>query len=582
MTTAFVKIHSFINSLKDDEVIRATDQKLSDAEMKKNKNAKFDNNKGATHLYVRSGLLSKLRQALTSSTDGAIQKQHSAKELIITTLNNLPDDLKNEVSVQKSIKNITDTLKNNDLKDFTAGMIRKDLDVINNAFKFQNVIANPLYESKPVNPLYCGNSKESDPANRVTSDAVTAATPKVEKNVPTDGTKEPFVLKLKNKEISGGNVTEPVFNEIFDYFNFDSNDDRAKKAVLALTKEVLNNGNEEIVDSSVSSVDLNQIVNTSSKVVDKDTSVANIPAVKNGVLPLEDDEIPDGDDALSEVGSGSDSDDEDGAVSSSESELPSNETSSDPAVDGSPVEEPSSKPAESAPIINTIPTPIGEAIEQGADTAEAATENTPSPAPTARTSTAETKSTSTDNPYLESLKTEWKAKNGVYEVSKPFHITYEVPASHMIAQAYLLPVGRQLKLAGNTKKSSGEGSFVIKNAEAPKSTFVGGNKLVNNQRTAKHLDKIRTELFNIYLDTFAEIRNNYKKLNSGEELETLVIVPISALPETLADVESQVLASALHAIQSENPILKIAISADKDTHAAKIQSDYENIVSKSV
>ena len=136
MTTAFLKIHSFINSLKDDEVIRATDQKLSDAELKKDKNAKFDNNKGATHLYVRSGLLSKLRQALTSSTDGAIQKQHLAKELIFKTLDNLPDDLKNNDSVKKSIKNITDILKNNELKDFTAGMIRNDLDVINNAFQF--------------------------------------------------------------------------------------------------------------------------------------------------------------------------------------------------------------------------------------------------------------------------------------------------------------------------------------------------------------------------------------------------------------------------------------------------------------
>jgi hypothetical protein len=136
MTTAFLKIHSFINSLKDDEVIRATDQKLSDAELKKDKNAKFDNNKGATHLYVRSGLLSKLRQALTISTDGAIQKQHLAKELIFKTLDNLPDDLKNNDSVKKSIKNITDILKNNELKDFTAGMIRNDLDVINNAFQF--------------------------------------------------------------------------------------------------------------------------------------------------------------------------------------------------------------------------------------------------------------------------------------------------------------------------------------------------------------------------------------------------------------------------------------------------------------
>jgi endo-1,4-beta-mannosidase len=54
MTTAFVKIHSFINSLNDDEIIRATDQQLSDIELKKDKNIDFDNDKGATHLYFRT------------------------------------------------------------------------------------------------------------------------------------------------------------------------------------------------------------------------------------------------------------------------------------------------------------------------------------------------------------------------------------------------------------------------------------------------------------------------------------------------------------------------------------------------
>ena len=79
MTTAFVKIHSFINSLKDDEIIRASGQQLSDAELNKDKNAKFDNNAGATHLYVRSGFFSKLRQVFTSRTDGAMKKQNKAK-----------------------------------------------------------------------------------------------------------------------------------------------------------------------------------------------------------------------------------------------------------------------------------------------------------------------------------------------------------------------------------------------------------------------------------------------------------------------------------------------------------------------
>ena len=114
MTPTFVQIYNFINSLNDDEIIRATDQKLSTAELKKDKNLNFDNNKGATHLYVRSGFFSKLRQVLTSRTDDAMQKQNKAKDLIIKTLNDLPDNFKNDDSVKQSIKNITDTLKNND------------------------------------------------------------------------------------------------------------------------------------------------------------------------------------------------------------------------------------------------------------------------------------------------------------------------------------------------------------------------------------------------------------------------------------------------------------------------------------
>ena len=611
MTTAFVKIHSFINSLKDDEVIRATDQKLSDAEMKKNKNAKFDNNKGATHLYVRSGFFSKLMQVFTSGTDGAIQKQHLAKELIIKTLKNLPNDLKNNDSVKQSIKNITDTLKNNELKDFTAGMIRKDLDVINNAFKFQNVIANPLYESKPVNPLYRGNSKEPDPAKRGTSDAVTAATPKVDKNVPTDGTKEPFVLKLKNKEISGGNVTEPVFNEFFDYFNFDSNDDRAKKAVLALTKDVLNNGNEEIVDSSVPAVDVNQVVNTSSKVVDKDASVANIPAWKNGVLPLEDDEISDGDDALSEVGSGSDSDDEDGAVSSSESELPSNETSSDTAVDGSPVEEPSSKPAESAPIINTIPTPIGEAIEQGADTAEAATENTPSPAPSASSSTAETKNSAKANPHLASLQSKWRPiGNGYQQITELFSITAGISTSSMIADAYLLPSDMRLTFQGRkteTEIKSGIGNLVKGQHTFPKNPFntrpninsresnydtdrpytqisvarppkiLSFDKLTKDQE-----EEFKEKLDSIYKSSIDDIVKEHKNDNNGEDPESLVVVPIFQDVAKVSSVEINSLVDAIITAQASNPKLKINISAGSDNHKKLIQEAFEKKMSESI
>jgi hypothetical protein len=475
-------------------------------------------------------------------------------------------------------------------------------------FTFQKEIANPLYESKPINPLYRGKSKELDPAKRVARDAVAAATPKVKNNVPTGRTKEPFVLKLKNEEISGGNVTEPIFNEIFSHFNFNSNDDLAKKAVLALAKEVLNKGNEEIVDSSVSSVDLNQIVNTSSKVVDKDASVANIPAWKNAVLPLEDDEIPDGDDALSEVGSGSDSDDEDGAVSSSESELPANETSSDPAVDGSPIEEPSSKLADSTPTINTTPAPIGKAIEQGTDAAEAATERTPNPAPSAPSSTAESKTTEAANRYLESLISKWSAaENGYFEVSKPFYITGQIPTLKMLAQAYLFPVGKEIEFsgekAGTNKSLDGasslnEGQVVhgvrkLRNevdlsdssrderpylkleVKASGTSFQSSKSVAKNPAMDRLSDGYKQELIDIYKNGVKKISADYKQKNQDEDLESLVIVPLTSTAGLLKDVEITALISAVIDIQAAYPNLKIAISANNKSHAAEIGAAYD-------
>ena len=93
----------------------------------------------------------------------------------------------------------------------------------------------------------------------------------------------------------------------------------------------------------------------------------------------------------------------------------------DPTVDGKPAQETNSSLAVSAPTINKTPAPIGESVEQDMDASEAATENTPSPAPFTPSSTAETKATETANRYLESLKSKWSAnENGYFEVSNPF------------------------------------------------------------------------------------------------------------------------------------------------------------------
>lgn len=544
MTTAFVKIHGFINSLKDDEVIRATDQKLSAAELKKNKNINFDNDKGTIHLYVRSGFFSKLRQVLTSSTDGAIYKQHSAKELIIKTLDNLPDHLKNENSVKNSIKNITDILKNNELKDFTAGMIREDLDVINKAVQFQKGIENPLYESKPVNPLYRGNKNESGHADKSAGATVVAD------NHPAEG---------------------------------DTELERNRK-----------------LDDAV------------------DTVNAELRSITEA--------NPDGDDALSEVGSGLDSDDEDGAVSSSESNLQTQKTDSpspnlaasikvaevvlnslEPVVNENPAEETTSSPAESAPTINAAPAPIGKAIEQGSDTTEAATENTPSPAPSAPSSTAATKATAKANPYLESLKNNWDpADDGYHTIIKPFFITGGVPTTSMIAQAYLIPAGKKLNFTEEVDVlSSGLDGGVVQakhilhkhrdtdtqrdtrpylklSAKAPNSILVGPSNLTKNSKNKQQmLDKFKADLKNTYLESFKKINEEHKKINSGKQLETLVIVPLSSLPLILSEVESEVLASAVISIQNENQDLKIHISAAETLHENRIRSAYEKILKES-
>ena len=533
MTPAFAKINTFIQALEDDEIIRATGQVLSDAELTKDKNAKFDNNAGATHLYVRSGLLSKLRQILTSGTDGAMKKQKIAKDLIIDALNSLPKELKNDNSVKNAFENIKQTLTSNDVKDFTAGMIKEHLNTINAALILRNMTAEMLSTATKNN---------ASPTPVAASPTVVAASPTVEEYVSPNGSEESLKTYTNNEEISNGGDEPLEFESYFSLFGVGSGDNSAKKIVPNLATKETNNKTEEPSDSALSN-----------------------------------EEIPDGDDALSEVGSGSDSDDEDGAVSSSESELPANETSSDPAVDGSPVEELSSKLAESAPTINTTPAPIGKAIEQSMDAAEVATKSSPSPAPSISSSATETKSSTTANPYLASLKSVWNpSSSGRHEITTLFSISGDVNPSNIIAQAYIHPSGKKLNLSGDAKKSVGTASsYITVEAEVPKSNFFIGTGPITNSRTENRLSQFRQALLKTYLESFNKINAEYKQSNPGKELETLVIVPISSTDGTLSDSHVTSLVSAVRFIQSKNENLKIAISAEKDTHAARIRIAYE-------
>ena len=57
-------------------------------------------------------------------------------------------------------------------------------------------------------------------------------------------------------------------------------------------------------------------------------------------------------------------------------------------------------------------------------------------------------------------------------------------------------------------------------------------------------------------------------------METLVIVPITSTEGILLPVESTALVLAVKEIQLGNPSLKIAISADRETHSDDIQAAY--------
>jgi hypothetical protein len=129
---------------------------------------------------------------------------------------------------------------------------------------------------------------------------------------------------------------------------------------------------------------------------------------------------------------------------------------------------------------------------------------------------------------------------------------------------------------GDTDAQRDTRPYLKLSAKGPNSILVGASKVARNETMKQQmLNRFKTELLETYLDSFTKINEEYKKINSGRELETLVIVPISGLPGVLTEVESVVLASAVLAIQNENPDLKIHVSAAEINHENRIRSAYE-------
>ena len=204
--------------------------------------------------------------------------------------------------------------------------------------------------------------------------------------------------------------------------------------------------------------------------------------------------------------------------------------------------------------------------------AEYAIESTPNATTSVSSSKTETKTNAKANPYLASLKSVWNpSSSGRHEITTLFSISGDVNSSNIIAQAYIHPSGKKLNFSGDAKKSVGTASsYITVEAEVPKSNFFIGAGPITNSRTENRLSQFRQALLKTYLESFNKINAEYKQLNSDKELETLVIVPISSTDGTLSDSHVTALVTAVRFIQNENVNLKIAISAEKDTHAARI------------
>jgi len=194
-------------------------------------------------------------------------------------------------------------------------------------------------------------------------------------------------------------------------------------------------------------------------------------------------------------------------------------------------------------------------------------------------------------PSLENMHTNLLMNNqGYYEISKPFTIIGGVEISKFLAQAYLLPASGKLTFPG-----ADVGSSEINLTGDVKSKDVFLPDLINaNAKPLAHsylqlvaeapkfpqapgfqdLVDFRINLFQAYMDSVNNVVAQYKQFNPGKELTSLVISPITSLPGTLSEVEITALVSALKYIQHENPNLNIAIAADEQQHADRIQTAY--------
>jgi hypothetical protein len=472
-----------------------------------------------TYFYVRNNKIDQVLQKLTDWTNGAKTKQALAKNQIILNLKIIKDDpefhkkFPDQGKRERALVLMNKIIMNINTaeKDITASMIKKDLQSLNSFLGTYETIEKKSEHSDQVE-----DSSEGDVAKSEAESDLNKA-------------------KVNN---TGSNTTEAVGVDL---------DDGLTVVMHPSELENFENNTKAIISKNISSY-LSKLSNV--------TSIDVAEVILN---------------------------------------------SSDPTVAGKPVEETNSTEANSTPAINTTPAPIGKAIEQGKDVEVAATQSIPSPVTSAPSSTADTKSIATANPYLESLNTKWSAKeNGYFEVSKPFYITGEMPTSKMLAQAYLLPQGKKLEFFGEKGEASklnenqivhGEHelrddldlsnqkrdsrTYLKLEVKSEMKSFQVSPTMASNPAVIRMTEEYKNSLKAIYKDSVEKISAEYKKTNSGKELETIVITPITSTEGILLAVESTALVSAVKEIQLGNPNLKIAISADKEVHSDAIRTAYE-------
>lgn len=294
--TRFEQLHDFIVSKKDNEIIRATDQKLSASELKKEKNLKFDNNLDVRHIYVRTGIVSKFLQKITGSTDGAKEKQQKAKDLITNILDSLQKNLKSEnVASRNAINSIKDILKQSK-NDFTAGMIKEHLAVINNELETNKLTESPSNNAKSSNSSNHTNSVK----NKSRKDEVT--TP-VKKDIPDVAIKS---YQDEDDDIDDGDSAKSEADSLSDTFyeddagssseseselSFSSVNRASSTSVSDAQIEVLNKlekSNDGSVDVNPKSGDISKSTDTAatSKATNNASPAKNNETIKGGVAEV--------------------------------------------------------------------------------------------------------------------------------------------------------------------------------------------------------------------------------------------------------------------------------------------------------